>query len=325
MRESQYNFLLAVRLMVALLPILLGMPMFAYCFCAYNLCMIVVSRGPVFGLITGLAAAGCDALMCGAAGYGWAYGGFFALQLILTAALVSVTIITRRGFASGLFMASVGYGVGDLLGMKYQADSAGLSIADNMTSGIGEYLSQTLNLYAQQLEKSGAAVSFDPAELSDTIINGIKTCVPASFVIGCIMAGYVVMWMTTKSLRGTPLANGHSFAGIRLPVAAVIFGAAMLGMAFAPQETVSMVGINGFIVFVFLEFFGGLSLMEYFLRTKIQSPFVRAAIHVGIFMIFSMVSAIFPLANIFLLYALVGITDGFASIRKRVAAGNEAE
>ncbi len=325
MKESQYNFLIALRLMITLLPILLGMPMLAYCFCAYNLCVIVVSRGPVFGLITGLTASGCGALMCAAVGYGWAYGVFFALQIILTEALVSVTVVARRGFASGLVMASVGYGVGDLLNMKYQASDAGLSIADNMTSSVDEYVSQTFSLYAQQLEKSGSTVDFDPEKLSDAVINAVKTCVPAVFVIGCIVAGYVVMWMVTKSLRGTPLANGHSFAGIRLPAVSTLFGAAMLGMAFVPQQTAAMIGVNGFIVFIFLEFFGGLSLMEYFLRTKVQSPFVRVVIHVGIFLAFSMISAIFPLANIFLLYALVGITDGFVSIRKRVAAGNENE
>lgn len=316
MNESNYTMFAAVRLMVALLPLALGWPVLAFCFCAHNLVVITASRGPVYGGVCIAGASLAGALLCLGCGYSAAYGGFFALQTALASALCSVTVLTRRSFTAGLMAASVSYGLGDVMNLRYMANEAGLSIADYMFSGVRDIVQQTSASYKEQVAAVG--VNMDADALTELIGNGIKSCVPAAIILGALAAGYILMWMVSRTLRGTPLDNGHSFANIRLNIPAVCFGAAMLALVFVPYNLARLVGLNGMLIFFFLAFASGLSLTEFLLRQKIANPFFRLGIHALIFLGSALLSAVIFFANIFLIYALMGIVDCFASFRKRV-------
>lgn len=318
MKESNYIMFVIVRLFMALIPLALGWPLLALCYCAYNLVMITIQRGPLFGSIAIALTSMVGAGLCYAFGLGAAYGGFFALELMLASALCTVAVVTRRSFATGLLLTSVGYGLGSVMNLKYMAENAGLSIADYMFHKTGDLIDRAIISMGDSYQLAGQ--TYSAAEIAYTVTNVLRSMVPAAVIVSAMTAGYVIMWLVTRNLRGTPLNNGHSFAGIRLSLPAVGFGAVMLVLLFLGSDTAATVGINGLLIFISLAFFAGLSLVEFLLRLKMQSMIGRAAIHVLIFVGGYVVMAFMPLFNIFLLYALLGLVDCFASIRKRVTA-----
>ena len=319
MKESNYITFLTLRLFMALLPLILGWPLLAFCLCVYNLVMITSTRGGVYGGIVSAATAFAGAMLCYVCGLGMAYGGFFALQIVLASSFCSLTVITRKGFAAGLLAASVGYGLGNVLNLKHLADSAGLSIADYMYSAVEPIVSQSINsAFGGNTPFPDGIPGFDADNMITLISDAIKSLIPGVIIIGAIIAGYGAMWMISRNLRGTHLDNRHSFSNIRINPASLCFGAAMLILLFVPGNMVNIVGLNGLIVFLFLAFCGGLSLADFLLRQKIERPLPRILIHIAIIIGGSVVSAFFPLVNIYLLYALMGIIDAFVSIRKRV-------
>ncbi len=306
------------RLLISLLPLAFGWPMLAFCLCARDLVLITVSlggvRGGIYTLITGAVAG----LLCYICGLGASYGGFFALQLILAAVLCSLPVASRRSFRLGMMAASVSYGLGEALSLRHMANDAGLSIADYIYSQFEGLMSQSMATMDERLSAAGAAV--DTEGLAAVVSSGVKSCVPGAIITGAMLAGYVLMWLISRSLRGTPLDNRHSFASIRLGLPALCFGAAMLAAVFLPGDMVKLVGLNGLIVFMTLAFAAGLSLMEFLLRLKIKGPLARVGVHALIFVGSFIISALLPFANIFLLYALLGVVDCFVSIRKKVTA-----
>lgn len=318
MKESNYITFLTIRLFTSLLPLVLGWPLLAFCFCVYNLVMVISTRGGIYGGIVSAAAAFAGALLCYASGYGLSYGGFFALQIVLASSFCSLMVITRRGFAAGLMAASAGYGIGNVLNLKYLADNAGLSIADYIYSTVESIVGQSISTAFGENSLADSVPGFDTDNMISFVGNAIKSLIPAAMIIGAIAAGYVAMWMISRSLRGTPLDNRHSFASIRINPAALCFGVAMLILMFVPGNMVNIVGLNGLLVFMFLAFCSGLSLTEFLLRRKIKRFLPRMLTHIAILIGGSVVSAFFPLVNIYLLYALTGIIDAFVSIRKRV-------
>ena len=307
-----------MRLFIALIPLALGWPVLAFCFCAYNLVMITATRGGIYGGITVTAASFAAAALCYLFGYGAVYSGFFAVELLLASTLCALSVITRRSFSTGLLLTSLGYGIGSVMNLKYMADEAGLSIADYMFSGLEDVLGQTISSFGEGFHFAG--ITYSAEELLSIITNALKSCIPAAVIISALTAGYIVMWMVSKSLRGTPLNNGHSFAGIRLSLPAVGFGLVMLAALFLPGNMAGLVGINGLLIFLALAFFAGMSLIEFLMRLKIQSSFARIMLHTLILIGGYLITAFLPVVNIFFIYALFGIVDSFASIRKRVTA-----
>ncbi len=320
MNDNNYTMFTVMRTMVSLLPLLLGLPMLSFCFCVQNMVMNTVLKGEVYGGVSILVTSALGGLICAFCGYGAAYGGFFALQLALGAALCTVSAVTGRSFSTGLLLTAVGYGLGNILQLGHSANEAGLSVADYMFSGVQEELDRMSASYEAQLAASG--VDIDVSQFMDMLSDGLKSCVPAYIVISCILAGYIAMWMVSRALRQTPLDNGHSFAFIRLSIPSLCFGGAMLALLFVPSDTVKLVGVNGFIVFGALAFAAGMSLIEFLLRRKVKGLFARIALHALIIFGGLALSAFLPFANIFILYALLGIVDCFVSVRKKVTAAS---
>ena len=320
MKESNYLMFIVMRLFIALIPLALGWPVLAFCFCAYNLVMITATRGGIYGGVATITASAAGALLCYICGYGAVYGGFFAVELLLASTFCAMSVITRRSFSTGLLLTSLGYGIGSVMNLKYMADSAGLSIADYMLSGVDGILGQTVSSFGESFTFAGT--TYSAADLLSMITNALKSCIPTAVIVSTLTAGYIVMWMVSRSLRGTPLSNGHSFAGIRLSFPALGFGLVMLVLLFLPGDMTGLVGLNGLLIFLCLAFFSGMSLLEFLMRLKIRSSLARIMLHGAILMGGYLIAAFLPVVNIFLLYAIFGIVDSFASIRKRVTAGS---
>ncbi len=321
MNERNFGTFIMLRLFMSLLPLFFGWPLLAFCLCAQTVVITVIASGPWIGsavcAVTACAAAAVSALC----GFGWTYGGFLALKIILAAVLCATAVIARRSFSVGLMGGAVSYGIGEMLNISSAAGKAGLSGAEYISSSLVQPMLDALYAQAGAADESLNGIR----TLLETVGGIVKTCAPAALAVESAAAGYILMWLVSKALRKSPLDNGHSFAEIRISPAAVIFGAVMLVMVFVPNEAARVIGTNGFLVFVALAACAGLSLTDFFLRQKVEPVLPRILIHCVIIFFGMVISVFMPVLNIFLLYALIGMADSFASIRKRVNLGNEEQ
>lgn len=315
MKKNNYGFIAFLRPLMMLFPLMLGSPFFSYCLCSFDCVMTVVGLGPFFGGIVTVYTAVLSALVCFLMGFDAAFCGAFALQIMLVSAVCAVCIIKRKPFYTGTLLCSIAYGIPFVLNLKAEADKAGLSIADSITKGFTPVNNMVSIVNGIDTEMIG--------NVAEMVAKRVKMSIPSMAVICAAMSGYIVMWLVSRALRGSVLDNKHSFSDISLGKDTLIFGGAILLMLFVPQETVSMVAFNGLIVFLFMSFCCGMSLTEYLLRKKVKSFFARVVIHGAILLLGMTVGLILPFLNTILIYVLLGIMDGFVSIRKRVDAGYE--
>lgn len=320
MRENRFNTFL--RPILFMLPLMLGSPFISFCMCAFNSAMTIIGSGPVAGGIITAVTALIGAVMCAMMGLGESYALAFAMELVLASVVCALCVLRRKSFRTGVLLSSVAYGAPMLYNLKVQADNAGLSIADNLLAGLFDPMREVLS-------QTAARYGIDPEqvlEMFELMKKGVGYCLPAVMVVSAWMAGYVLMWMVSRALRSTPLDNGHSFAQIRLPLAALAYGAAMIILMFVPLDWARIIAVNGLLVLMVMAFAAGMSLLEYIMRLKIKSSMTRIFIHCAILGFSMFLSPIMPLFNIFsvaLIYILAAVTDAFVSIRKRVSATNE--
>ncbi len=319
MNENNKSVLFIIlRPILFLLPLAFGSPFISYCLCAFNAAITIVGNrliGAAVEVITALGAI----MLCATMGLGTAYGVFFAMQIVAVSAVCALCIMTRRSFASGLLLSSTAYGLIALMQLKASAGAEGLSIADSLVSGVVTPLRESIDsVLTQNGIDAGTA-----EQLFSTIESSLRLSLPSMIIIYAIVSGYFVMWMVSRSFRSTPLGNGHSFGNIRVGYPAVIYAAVMGLLLLIPNESVRLISVNGLIVFVFLAFCAGLSLVDFLMRIKIKSIFARCLLHVAIIIFCSLLGSVIPIFNILLLYAAAGVVDCFVSIRKRVNTGNE--
>ncbi len=317
MKENNYILFLSVRLLISLLPLAFGWPLIAFCFCVYNLVVITLNRGLAFGGAVALGAAAAGGLLA-AAMNGAAFGCAFALKIVLGALAAALAFAFRRSFAEGLLYTSAAYGIGEAISLKAAASEAGQSIADYVFSGIEPAFTMAADSLAKSTDPAAQIYMAYAQRLMDGIAEFFRLCVPSALIISSLIAGYVVMWLISRTLRGSVLDNGHRFSEIRLGIPSLIFGAVMLGLVFIPQSAVRTVGMNGFMVFLFLSFCAGMSLTDFLLGMKIKNESTRILVHGLLFLGGTFVMMLFPLANIFIIYIIMGVVDCFASFRKRV-------
>lgn len=313
-------FFVILRPILFLLPLAFGSPFISYCLCAFNAAVTIVGNR-LLGAIVEAVTAFCAVLLCSSMGLGSAYGVFFAMQIVLVSIVCAVCILTRRSFSAGLIFSSAAYGLVSLMSLKASADELGLSIADSLVSGVVSPFKESFDAVTAQ---SGIDESI-AAQLFETFEKTLRSCLPAMILIYAIICGYIVMWMASRVFRATPLGNGHSFGNIRLGYPALIYAAALCLLLFIPNENVRLISINGLIVFVFLAFSAGLSLVDFLLRIKIKNIFARCLLHAAIIIFSSIIGSAFPIFNVLLLYAVAGVVDCFVSFRKRVTAADEVK
>ncbi len=310
MNDTNSGALPLTRIMISLLPLLFGAPFLSFFLCAWNGAMAVILGGPVRGGVTNAVTAALLVALCALSGFGAAYGALMAAQIVLVSVVCSVCVLTRRPFSVGLISCAAAYGLVQLGGLKLQAEQAGLSIAENLLSGLNGPLRES---FTAAIEQSGL-----DASLADRFFTAMEAAVrysiPAALVIISLVGGYTVMWAVSHTLRETPVANGHSFSYIRPGLAAVLYGAVMAALLLLNNKGLRIVAVNGLIVFAFLLFADGMSLADWLLRRKVRRVGVRMLIHCGLLAL----GLLFPLLNVFLIYILAGLVDSFVPIRKRV-------
>ncbi len=315
MRQERVSFHIIWKILVALLPILFGMPTVAMVFCAYNIAMTILCLGPITALIASLCAILISMFFCGTYGETAKLQGLFiGLEAALCGCLCAYAIIKKKGFCNGVLLSGGAFLILSFTELYNSALKAGMSVAQFLTG-------MPMELFKMQiasLNESGVNI---PTETIDTLIDTIGRIavmmVPSILVISSLAVGYGVMWLVTAQMRRLPVGITHSFAKVRLPKTAVAIMILSFALFFiSPEGKFSYVFLNALIVLGAVSFFAGMSFVDFYLRRIIKNTPIRVIIHIFVFLFSTVFSGVSPYVNLFIVYILLASVDAFANFRK---------
>ena len=319
-KNERVNLGAVIRVLLALIPIIFGMPTVAMVFCAYIISMYFLTCGPLTFIAGSLCSVVISMFLYGTISEtGQLDGLFLAAESILCALSCSVTIMKKKNFFYGVYLAAVAYLSLSFINISQQAHKVGISVAEFLTDA-------PIKLARIQLE--GILENANVGnELINNIINMIKELavmmIPSVLVIISVVIGYIMMWIISYPFRKTEVFPKHSFAQIRFPrVAAGIIAIAALLWIVAPAN-LKYICANVVFILCALAFFSGMSLVEFFLKKKIKSFFGRLIIHTVLYMFSLSVAGVSPFINIFTIYTVLAMIDSFVDIRRRTLKGNQ--
>lgn len=308
MREEKLSFSIILRMGLSLLPILFGMPFAAMIWCSYNIAMSFIVIGPVTSVVSSLCAMCISMFFYGFYGEGAKIEGLFlALEAILCAGACIYTVNKRKDFFSGVWLATAGYLIPSVISLKTYAHNAGMSIADYLTKLPVEQLRENFALTNEQY-----ALGLDTAVIEGLVgyIHSFVTMlVPSILVISSVIVGYAVMWTVCARMRSVMPEVRHSFSEILIPrVMIIVMAICITTFLFNINQTVNTITINVFTILLYLCFFAGLSMVDYFFRKAIKSAVLRVVIYLVAFMT----------ASLFLVAGLIiaAMADSFLDFRK---------
>lgn len=304
MKNNNNYFIFALRPIMFMIPLLFGAPYISLCLCAFNAAMTIIGSGPFYGALTEGITAAVAFMICHAMGFGTGYGALYALAIVAVSVAAAICVMMRRPFWLGFLLCSLILGLITMIGLHQSAARDGMTIAEKLLRGGSDII-------ALLPDTTDSSVYQEYLQL----LSRMTELVPAFAALLSMVGGYSVMWMVSRVLRPTPLNNGHSFSNIRVGVPAVLYCVIMAAALAAPLPMIRIAAKNMLIVFIFIFFTAGMSLVEFLLRRKIKNFNIRVLIHCAL-----LICLIVPLLNLYLIliYILMGLTDCFVSFRERI-------
>ena len=315
MRQERVNFHIIWKILVALLPILFGMPTVAMVICAYNIAMTILCLGPVTALIASLSAICISMFFCGTYGETAKLQGLFiGLEAAICGCMCAYAIIKKKGFYNGVLLAGGAFLALSFTELYNSSVKAGMSVAQYLTG-------MPMELFKVQIASIAEGGVNIPTEAIETLIDTIGRIavmmVPSILVISSLAVGYGVMWLVTAQMRRLPVGITHSFAKVKLPKTTVVIMALSFALFFInPQGKFSYIFLNALMVLGAVSFFTGMSFVDFYLRRIVRSTPIRVVIHIFVFLFSTVFSGVSPYVNLFIVYILLASVDAFANFRK---------
>ena len=308
MRDEKLNFSVILRVVVSLFPLLFGMSLPAMIWCAFNIAMSYIVIGPKTGFVSSLCAICVSMLFCGTFGE-WAKleGLFIAAEAILCALACVYIVLKRKDFYTGLWLASAGYLIPNVISLRNAATEAGMNIAQFLTKLPLDMVKVQFD--SMNAETGGAVDAAFFEQILDTVEKLTVAIIPSILIIVSVGVGYAVVWCVCARLRSLPIRIDHSFSMIKIPrTMSVVMIFSILICLLRLEETVNFVFLNVFAVLYCLCFFAGISLCDFFMRRFIKNPFMRVIVYGG--------AVVFASAFVTPVLSLLALIDSFVDFRK---------
>lgn len=314
MNEERINFGIVIRTALSLLPLLFGLSAPAMVLCAYNIAMSYIICGPMTAIAASLCTVCLSMVLCGTFGAaGQLAGLYIGIQALLCGAACAYSVKKRRSFYFGMRLAAAAYLLPSCTELYFSAKKAGLSIADFLTKQPVELMQSQLRALGAQVGVSTDAVAQAVSIVSDFIVM----IIPSVLIISSMVIGYTVMWCVCAPLRKTPMKIDHSFSKLRTPkTVAVLLAAALAAAALSGNDTVTYAAVNLAMIFSAVCFFGGMSIVDYYMRRVIGSTVLRVIIHFMIYVISAALSGVTLYVNVFTVYTILGAAGAFVNLRR---------
>lgn len=315
MRQERVSFHIIWKILVALLPILFGMPTIAMVICAYNIAMTFLCIGPVTALVASLSGICISMFFCGSYGeMAKLQGLFLGLEAALCGAMCAYSIVRKKGFYNGVWLSGGAFLVLSFTELYNSAAKAGLSVAQFLTK-------MPMELFKLQITSINEGGVNIPVETIETLVGAIERIavmmVPSILVISSLAVGYGIMWLVTAQMRRLPVGITHSFAKVKMPRSAVaVLALCLILFIINPQGKLSYISLNALMVLAAVSFFAGMSFVDFYLRGFVKSTLLRVVIHIFVFIFSTVFSGVSPYVNAFTAYILLASIDAFANFRK---------
>jgi len=326
MKEERINFGVILRIALSLLPVLFGMTFPSMVLCSYHIVLSFLIFGPTTCVIGSLSTIGLSMMFCGMFGAAGELQGFYlGLQAVLCAAGCIYAIMGKRGFFTGAWLAAAGFLIPSYINMYTMAHSEGKSLAVFLTEIPIEMSKMQFDAMAQQTNIDMSVLS----ALMEKLFEFMTMIIPSILIVTSIAVGYIVMWVVCSSMRRPPFSDSqyaikHSFGEITVPKTVSILAVITFVLTIVVKnEAVAYVLANAAVVFGSLCFFGGMSVVDFYMRRIVHSMFLRLTIHFVLYMFSAFMAGVNPYMNIFTIYILIGILASFVNIRAKKA--REAE
>jgi len=319
---DKINFGVILRVLVALLPIFFGMPTLAMVFCAYVIAMYFLTCGPLTFIAGSLSAIVISMfLFNGISEAAQIDGLFLAVEAILCAVACAITIMKKKSFFSGVYMASLAYFVPSFINTGRQASEMGMSVAEFLT----DIPMQMVKMQFEELSESIGAEIALITDVMNKLSEIIVMMVPSVLVVSSVIIGYIMMWIIAFPFRKNEMYTHYSFAEIKFPrIAFFIMLLAGASWLIVPDE-LKYISLNVVFILSSFSFFAGMSLVDFFMRKKIRNIFGRLAIHMALYTFSMPVASVSPFVNVLTIYTVLGIIDSFVNIRKRISKAPSEE
>lgn len=316
MKQERISFSIILRIALSLVPIFLGMPTIAVVLCAYNIAMTVSLIGPVTTLISSLCTVCFSMFFCGFIMQGGELAGLYiALEAVLMGICSGIIIVKRESFYKGVWLSSAAYLMVSYINVMQESHASGVSVAEYLTAAPFQSMSLQLSAMLKEMNIDETAI----LKIIEAVKNATITIIPSVLIISSVFIGYIVMWFVKNSLNKLPIKEkiDHSFSRLRMPKLMVIIMLLSLALSFViKNEEIGFVLINVFAVLASLGFFSGMSIVDFYLRKKINSVPARICAHLAIYFLSAFIAGIVPFANIFVIYIIAGAADAFVNIRR---------
>lgn len=320
MKQERINFGVILRIALSLLPVLFGMTFPSMVLCSYHIVLSLLIFGPTTCVIGSLSTIGLSMVACGIFGAeGEIQGLYLGLQSVLCALGCIYAIIGRRGFFTGVWMAATGYFIPSYINIYTMAHSEGKSLAVFLTEMPVEMAKMQINMIAESANIDVSIINTAMEKLFELM----TMIVPSILIVTSIAVGYIVMWVVCSPMRKPPFSESkiaiqHSFGEIKAPKpVSVLFILALVLMFLVKNETVVYVLANSAVILGSLCFFGGMSVVDFYMRRIIHGTVMRLIIHFLLYIFSAFMAGISPFINIFTVYVLLGIVASFVNIRAK--------
>ena len=242
-------------------------------------------------------------------------GLYIALEAVLTGLCAGIIIVKRESFYKGVWFSSAAYLIVSYANVMHDSHNMGMSVAEYLTDAPFQNMSMQISAMLGEMNIDETVI----LKIIEAVKIATITIIPSVLIIGSVLIGYSVMWFVKNSLNKLPLKEkiDHSFSRLRMPKTMVVIMILSLVLSFViKNEKIGFVLINVFAVLVSLGFFSGMSVVDFYLRKKIENIPARFCAHLAIYFLSAFIAGVIPFANIFIVYILLGAIDAFINIRR---------
>ena len=313
MREDKLSFAIIIRVLFSLLPILFGMPTVATIVCAYNIAMTFLAVGPLATTVSSLFAVAGAMFICSTVGVGGEVTGLvIGIQAVLAAVGCIIGLFKKRDFYKGLFLATGGILLPQIIYENSVAHSNGMRLADMLVPSIEDFnsiVAQTFETFPAEFISAAEQVGVTVEMVSQLSRNLMIMIIPSVIIVSSLAVAYILMWAVASPLRRmTNNQKIHSFSRIKIPcgftIVSILATIYLLFFANSANSMVVTILLNMLIVISAIALLAGVSFADYYFRKALPFALPRIIIHVLV------------IINFFPAYILAAMIDSFANFRK---------
>ena len=272
------------------------------------------------GILIGLAAGIFNAFVfvsMNIFGIGCLCGALFA---VIPGIVCGIAFLKKSCARNGIFAVTFSVVVFPLLYLAYVK----YAVNFNISEFFGTTVTQTLNKYFLRIKSiypdAVQNLSGNETEIFSLLGIYIPGLVPCFLILLSFIYSAFIYWLALAACRRSMISNSFFIQGLDsffMPrITAVMLLLSMIIMFLDTDNITYMLFLNVIIIIFMMYAFEGLSFIEYKLKQKNYTFFLRVLLIFGFLIASTVISTLVPILNAFFVLAFIGMTDSAQNLRK---------